>query len=146
MEVFCPILEFREEKWTFAKVERGNLDFFLLVKPKLLPQSSFAPSGHSHCQPHGPQFPTMRPVLGFRNPQIPIRIVSGLGIALRRRRRPRPSPVSSKPPFASPLLHFPPRIPSHLHLAWSLLFTQIALGGRHGGLLPEERRRGARPP
>ena len=28
-EVFCPVLEFKEEKWTFTKVERGNVNFFL---------------------------------------------------------------------------------------------------------------------
>jgi hypothetical protein len=27
---YLPVLEFREEKQTFAKVERGNVDFFLL--------------------------------------------------------------------------------------------------------------------
>jgi hypothetical protein len=27
-EVVCPILEFREEKWTFAKVEKEKVDFF----------------------------------------------------------------------------------------------------------------------
>jgi hypothetical protein len=27
-KVFCPVLEFREEKRTFAKVERGNVYFF----------------------------------------------------------------------------------------------------------------------
>jgi hypothetical protein len=26
--VFCPVLELREEKRTFAKVEGGNMDFF----------------------------------------------------------------------------------------------------------------------
>jgi hypothetical protein len=26
--VFCPILKFREEKQTFAKIERDNIDFF----------------------------------------------------------------------------------------------------------------------
>ena len=29
MEVFCPILEFREEKWTFAKVEEVMWTFSL---------------------------------------------------------------------------------------------------------------------
>jgi hypothetical protein len=28
-DVFCPVLKFREEKRTFAKVERGKVDFFL---------------------------------------------------------------------------------------------------------------------
>jgi hypothetical protein len=28
-EVFCPVLEFREKKRTFAKVKGGNVDFFL---------------------------------------------------------------------------------------------------------------------
>jgi hypothetical protein len=32
-EVFCLVLEFREEKQTFAKIEQGNVDFFLLLKP-----------------------------------------------------------------------------------------------------------------
>jgi hypothetical protein len=27
-EVFCLVLGFREEKWTFTKVEGGNVDFF----------------------------------------------------------------------------------------------------------------------
>jgi hypothetical protein len=26
--MFCPVLEFREKKWTFVKVERGDVDFF----------------------------------------------------------------------------------------------------------------------
>ena len=30
MEVIYPVLEFREEKRTFTKVEGGNVDFFLL--------------------------------------------------------------------------------------------------------------------
>jgi hypothetical protein len=29
-EVFCPVLKFREEKQTFAKVERHDVDFFLI--------------------------------------------------------------------------------------------------------------------
>jgi hypothetical protein len=28
--MFCPILEFKKENWIFAKVERGNKDFFPL--------------------------------------------------------------------------------------------------------------------
>jgi hypothetical protein len=28
-EVFCPVLKFREEKRTFAKIEEDNIDFFL---------------------------------------------------------------------------------------------------------------------
>jgi hypothetical protein len=28
-EVVCPILEFKEEKQTFAKVEEGKVNFFL---------------------------------------------------------------------------------------------------------------------
>jgi len=31
MEVFCPILEFREEKRIFAKVEKDNVDFFFFI-------------------------------------------------------------------------------------------------------------------
>jgi hypothetical protein len=30
-EVYCPVLKFREKKWIFAKVERGNVDFFLSI-------------------------------------------------------------------------------------------------------------------
>jgi hypothetical protein len=29
--VFCPILEFRDKKWTFAKIEGGNVNFFLTI-------------------------------------------------------------------------------------------------------------------
>jgi hypothetical protein len=35
-EIVYPILEFREEKWTFAKVKRGKVDFFLLVRACLV--------------------------------------------------------------------------------------------------------------
>jgi hypothetical protein len=31
-EVVCPVLEFRKEKRTFAKVEEGKVDFFLFLK------------------------------------------------------------------------------------------------------------------
>jgi hypothetical protein len=34
-EVICSVLEFREEKWTFAKVEEGKIDFFSLCYSKL---------------------------------------------------------------------------------------------------------------
>jgi hypothetical protein len=52
-EVFCPVLEFREEKRTFAKVEGGNADFFLnkTIKINILDQgkqlgSRFAITSH----------------------------------------------------------------------------------------------------
>jgi hypothetical protein len=32
--VFCPVLEFREEKQTFTKIEGGNMDFFQKEKKK----------------------------------------------------------------------------------------------------------------
>jgi hypothetical protein len=38
-EVFCPVLKFKEEKRTFAKVEGVNVDFFLVyisATPQLL--------------------------------------------------------------------------------------------------------------
>jgi hypothetical protein len=30
-DVFCPVLEFREKKRTFMKIEKGNMDFFLIL-------------------------------------------------------------------------------------------------------------------
>ena len=54
---FCLILEFKEEKRTFAKVEGGNLNFFLLrevqtpptelicsFRPQPLPATPYVPS------------------------------------------------------------------------------------------------------
>jgi hypothetical protein len=35
-EVFCSVLEFREEKRTFVKVEGGNVNFFLSKKGQKL--------------------------------------------------------------------------------------------------------------
>jgi uncharacterized protein involved in tellurium resistance len=33
--VFCPVLEFKEEKRTFAKIEGDNMDFFQKEKKKI---------------------------------------------------------------------------------------------------------------
>jgi hypothetical protein len=41
-EVFCPVLKFGEEKWTFAKVEEGNVDFFYA-------KMGLTKSGLTHC-------------------------------------------------------------------------------------------------
>jgi hypothetical protein len=37
--VAYPVLEFREEKQTIAKVERGNVDYFLSSKEKMVAYS-----------------------------------------------------------------------------------------------------------
>jgi hypothetical protein len=33
--MFCPVLEFKEEKQTFEKVEGGNMDRFAFIEPVL---------------------------------------------------------------------------------------------------------------
>jgi hypothetical protein len=45
MEVFCLILEFREEKRAFAKIEGGNVDFLFFFHLMY-----FSPSGPAWVQ------------------------------------------------------------------------------------------------
>jgi hypothetical protein len=35
-EMFCSVLEFKEEKWTFVKLEGDNVDFFHLENGRKL--------------------------------------------------------------------------------------------------------------
>jgi hypothetical protein len=42
-EVFCLVLEFKEEKQTFVKVEGGNVNFFLVGLDALDPTSAHRP-------------------------------------------------------------------------------------------------------